>query len=328
MDLGDPRESLVSLKTPGTWEADNRVEERWQWGAQLLDLCNLSPEDYKNSTAVTVKTIQDCGECGGGGGGTDVTENKGNATLNEGGIFAVTFDEPVNSKLYVFVTFTDDVGEDYSFQASVEKGSDTATFDVRGLSSNPPYKITKVEVGFKEDGSDAGSTAEDKKYEYSVDYGGGGGGDDKLTYLFTILCTKTDELTGDDFKAIIDAQGQGYDEFLSSYDEIEFGGVDTAEALFFGSCTHTDKQPHEGPEEDAFFAEHSYDFVFLTQKEIFEIKESITDDTEFWVEETITMDGKSYHKWMRRDLTGAQCPYTTGSDDCSQEYPFILKIKK
>lgn len=328
MDLGDPRESLVSLKTPGTWEADNRVEERWQWGAQLLDLCNLSPEDYKNSTAVTVKTIQDCGECGGGGGGGDVTEDKGNATLNEGGIFTVTFDESVNSKLYVFVTFTDDVGEDYSFQAPVEKGSDTATFDVRGLSSNPPYKITKVEVGFKEDGSDAGSTAEDKKYEYSVDYGGGGGGDDKLTYLFTILCTKTDELTGDDFKAIIDAQGQGYDEFLSSYDEIEFGGVDTAEALFFGSCTHTDKQPHEGPEEDAFFAEHSYDFVFLTQKEILEIKESITDDTEFWVEESITMDGKTYHKWMRRDLTGAQCPYTTGSDDCSREYPFILKIKK
>lgn len=328
MDLGDPRESLVSLDTPGTWEADNRVEERWQWGAQLLDLCNLSPEDYKNSTAVTVKTIQDCGECGGGGGGGDVTDDKGTASITDEGMFTVTFDEPVASKLYVFVTFTDDFGEDYSFQVPVDKGSDTATYDVTALSSNPPYKITNVEVGFKEDGSDAGKTAEDKKYEYSVDYGGGGGGDDKLTYTFSILCTKTDELTGDDYKAIIDAQGQGYDEFLASYDELEFGGVDTTEALFIGACTHTDKQPKEGPEEDAFFAEHSYDFVFITQKEIYEIKESITDDTEFWVEEAITMDGKSYHKWMRRDLTGAQCPYTTGSGDCSEEYPFILKIKK
>ena len=110
MDLGDPRESLVSLKTPGTWEADNRVEERWQWGAQLLDLCNLSPEDYKNSTAVTVKTIQDCGECGnGGGGGGDITDNKGTAKISDGGEFTIEFESPVASDLYVFVTFEDEM---------------------------------------------------------------------------------------------------------------------------------------------------------------------------------------------------------------------------
>jgi hypothetical protein len=325
MDFNDPRESLVSLKDHATWEADNRVEERWQWGAQILDLCNLSPEEYKNSTAVTVKTIQDCGSCG--GGGSVVTENKGNGSISNDGIFTVTFDEPVASKLYVFVTFTDDFGEDYSFQVPVEEGSNTATYDINDLSSHSPFNITDVKVGFKEDGSDAGKTAEDKKYEYSVDYSGGGG-DDNLTYTFSILCTKTDELTGDDYKAIIDAQGQGYDEFLASYDEIEFGGVDTTQALFVAACTHTDKQPKEGPEEEAYFAENSFDFVFVTQDEIFEIKEDFTDDTDFWVEETITMDGKSYHKWMRRDLTGAQCRYTTGSDDCSEEYPYILKIKK
>lgn len=327
MFLGDPRESLVDFEAPGTWEADNRVEERWQWGAQILDLCNLSPEEYKNSTAVTVKTIQDCGECSGGGGGGDITEDKGTANITDDGIFTVTFDEPVASKLYVFVTFTDDFGEDYSFQVPVDKGLDTATYDISNLSTFPPFNITAVKIGFKEDGSDADKTAEDKKYEYSVDYGGGSG-DDKLTYVFSILCTKTDELTGDDYKAIIDAQGQGYDEFLASYDEIEFGGVDTAQAVFIAPCNHTGRYIPDGPEREEFYAENSYDFVFLTQDTISEIKEDFTDDTEFWVEEAITMDGKSYNKWMRRDLTGAQCPWTDGEGDCGYELPYTLKIKK
>lgn len=327
MFLGDPRESLVSLDTPATWEADNRVEERWQWGAQILDLCNLSPEEYKNSTAVTVKTIQDCGECGGGGGGGDVTENKGTASLDDNGTFSIYFDEPTASKIYLFVTFTDDFGEDYSFQVPVDKGSDNVSYDVSSLSTFPPFKITDVKVGLKEDGSDAGKTAKDDKYEYSTEYGGGGG-NDKLTYVFSILCTRTNSLTGDDYKAIIDAQGQGYDEFLASYDEIEFKGVDTAQAVFIAPCNHTGRYIPDGPEREAFYAENSYDFVFLTQDTISEIKEDFTDDTEFWVEETITMDGKSYNKWMRRDLTGAQCPWTDGDGDCGYELSYILKIKK
>ena len=57
MDLGDPRESLISFETPATWEADNRLEERWQWGAQLLDLCNLPPKEYKDSTIVMCKIV-------------------------------------------------------------------------------------------------------------------------------------------------------------------------------------------------------------------------------------------------------------------------------
>ena len=67
----DPRENLVDLSAPGVWEADNRVEERWQWGSQVTDLCGLSPEEYKNSTAIIIKTIQDCGDCGSGSTGSD-----------------------------------------------------------------------------------------------------------------------------------------------------------------------------------------------------------------------------------------------------------------
>ena len=328
MDLGDPRESLVSLKTPGTWEADNRVEERWQWGAQLLDLCNLSPEDYKNSTAVTVKTIQDCGECGGsGGGGSEVGENKGTGVIADDGNFTVTFETPVASKVYVFVTFTDDFGNEYSFMTSVDKGSDTVAYDVSDLSTFPPFTITEIEVGLKDDGSDAGKTVKDNKYEYSVDFSGGSTKDGK-TYVFSILCTKTDSLTGNDYKAIIDAQGQGFDDFLASYDEIDFGGVDTARAIFVAPCSHSDEWMPEDVEEE-FFAENSYDFVFLTKKTVTEIKEDFTTDTENWVKESITMGGENYDKWMRRDLSGAQCPYSVGDDPCEEyELEYVLKIKK
>jgi hypothetical protein len=325
MYLGDPRESLVSLETPGTWEADNRVEERWQWGAQLLDLCNLSPEDYKNSTAVTVKTIQDCGECG--GGGSEVGENKGTGNISNDGKFTVTFATPIASKVYVFVTFTDDFGNEYSFMTSVDKGSDTATFDISSLSTFPPFEITEVKVGFKEDGSDAGKTIKDNKYEYSVDFGGGGDSDGK-TYIFSILTTKTDTLTGDDYQAIIDAQGQGFDDFLALYDEIDFGGVDTARAIFTAPCSHSEEWMPEDVEKQ-FFAEHSYDFVFLTKKTIVEIKEDFTTDTDNWEMETITMGGETYEKWMRRDLSGAQCPYSIGDDPCEEyELEYVLKIKK
>ena len=325
MDLGDPRESLVSLKTPGTWEADNRVEERWQWGAQLLDLCNLSPEEYKNSTAVTVKTIQDCGECGGGGGG-QIGEDKGTGSISSDGEFSVTFETPVASKVYVFVTFTDSFGNEYSFATSVDKDEDTATYDISSLSTMPPFTITDVEVGLKEDGSDAGKTVKDKKYEYSVDYGGGS--KDGKTYVFSFLCTKTDELTAEDYKAIIAAQGQGFDDFLASYDEIDFGGVDTAQAVFIALCSHSDEWMPEDVEQQ-FFAENSYDFVFLTKQTITEIKEDFTTDTESWVSDTITLDGETYNRWMRRDFSGAQCPYSIGSDPCEEyELPYVLKIKK
>ena len=81
--------------------------------------------------------------------------------------------------------------------------------------------------------------------------------------------------------------------------------------------------------EEEFFAENSYDFVFLTKKTITEIKEDFTTDTENWVKESITMGGENYEKWMRRDLSGAQCPYSVGNDPCEgYELEYVLKIKK
>jgi hypothetical protein len=326
MYLGDPRESLVDLNAPGVWEADNRVEERWQWGAQITDLCNLSPEEYKNSTAVTVKTIQDCGECGGGGGG-QTEDNQGTVSLNDNGEFTLTFESPVASTLYAFVTFTDGFDNEYSFSVKLAKGADTATYDVSSLSTIPPFNITKVELGFKEDGSDAGKTIEDKKYKYSVNTGGGGEEDGKV-FAFSILCTKTDTLTGDDYKEIIDAQGQGFDEFLASYDESDFGGVDTTQATFVAPCITVPEWMPEDVEKQ-FFQENSYDFVFITRKPIIEIKEDFSTDTDNWEKSNVTMDGETYNLWLRRDLSGAQCPYEIGTDPCDgYDITYTLKINK
>ena len=325
MYLGDPRESLVDLNAPGVWEADNRVEERWQWGAQITDLCGLSPEDYKNSTAVTVKTIQNCGECG--GGGSQAENNKGTANLNDNGEFTVSFESPVASTLYIFVTFIDDSGDEYSFTVKVDKDSDSASYDVSSLSTEPPFEITSIELGFKEDGSDAGETIEDNKYKYSVSTGGGGEEDGKV-FAFSILCTKTDTLTGDDYQEIIDAQGQGFDEFLASYDETDFGGVDTAQAMYVVPCT-TVPQWMPADVEEQFFRENSYDFVFLTRKPIMEIKEDFTADIDNWEKSNVTMDGKVYNLWLRRDLSGAQCPYEIGTEPCDgYDITYTLKINK
>lgn len=326
MDLGDPRESLVSFKTPGTWEADNRVEERWQWGAQLLDLCNLSPEEYKNSTAVTVKTIQDCGECGtGGGGGGDVTSNKGTATVTDNGDFTIVFEEPVASQVYMLVTFTDGLGAEHQFNTVVPKGSDTATFDVSTISSSSPYAIKDIKIGLKEDGSDAGDTAKDKEYEYSTDFEGDVVG---KTYVISVLCTKTDGLTGDDYVQIIEAQGEGFD-YVGSYDEIVFEGSDIEEqALYYIPCSHSDRYMPEDVEAQ-FFAEHSYDCILITQKSIIEIKEDFTIDTENWETSTISINGENFTLWLRRDLSGAQCPYSIGDDPCDgYDLAFNIRINK
>lgn len=57
MYLGDPREMSICLDDGIILEADNRKEEMYHWGAQVLDLCGMSPEDYKNSTIVSVKIV-------------------------------------------------------------------------------------------------------------------------------------------------------------------------------------------------------------------------------------------------------------------------------
>ena len=68
--LNDPREQSIDTVNGYQWEADNRVEERWKWGASILDLCGMSPEDYQNTIFHT-----DCGGSAEGGGSTGKASN-------------------------------------------------------------------------------------------------------------------------------------------------------------------------------------------------------------------------------------------------------------
>ena len=54
--LGDPRENSVDLNKHALWENDNRVENRYLWNGSVLDLCDLSPEEYmKNPVVEAIK---------------------------------------------------------------------------------------------------------------------------------------------------------------------------------------------------------------------------------------------------------------------------------
>ena len=317
MYMGDPRESLVSLDAPGVWEADNRVEERWQWGAQVMDLCGLSPEDYKNSTAVTVKTIQDCGECGGG----NVANNNGEAAINDSGKFSIVFEEPVASTLYIFGSFKDSDFEEFDFTAVLPKGSKEVKVDISSISQDSPYEIVSLKLGFKEDGSDASDKIKDKKYEYTTSYEGSIVG---KTYAISVLCTKTESLTPQDYLNIIQSKGEGFD-YVDSYEEFTFDDEGVGMATFYALCTHID---HFIPEDEQqeFFNEHSKDFIILTQDDITEIKEDFTVDTENWVKgNPVVINDSTFDKWLRRDLSGAQCPSVIGEEG-GVDYQFNFTI--
>lgn len=49
MYLGDPREQQICPEKHTIWEEDNRVEDRYQWGAMVIDLCDLDPDEYSQT---------------------------------------------------------------------------------------------------------------------------------------------------------------------------------------------------------------------------------------------------------------------------------------
>ena len=57
MYLGDPREQQICPDEHTIWEEDNRVEKRYQWGARILDLCDLDPKEYAQ-TIFNVRNVE------------------------------------------------------------------------------------------------------------------------------------------------------------------------------------------------------------------------------------------------------------------------------
>lgn len=48
----DPRENVIDLDKHAVWEQDNRVEARYVWNAAVLDLCDMSPEEYMKNPII------------------------------------------------------------------------------------------------------------------------------------------------------------------------------------------------------------------------------------------------------------------------------------
>ena len=65
--MNDPRENAIDIDAHVVWEADNRVEARYPWQAYIVDLCDMSPEEYMKNPII--EAIE-----GGGGGGTTTKE--------------------------------------------------------------------------------------------------------------------------------------------------------------------------------------------------------------------------------------------------------------
>ena len=77
--LNDPRENAICEESGVTWESDNRVEPMYHWGALILDLCGMEPEEYMKNPIV--EAIKNSGGSGGGSG-----EGGGFAKSNEEGL--------------------------------------------------------------------------------------------------------------------------------------------------------------------------------------------------------------------------------------------------
>lgn len=66
--LGDPREQAIDIDNHVIWEADNRIEERWQYNAAIDDYCGMSPEEFMKTPII--EAIKN-GSGGGGGSAAD-----------------------------------------------------------------------------------------------------------------------------------------------------------------------------------------------------------------------------------------------------------------
>ncbi len=69
--LNDPRENAIREESGITLEADNRIEPMYHWGAMVLDLCGMDPEEYMKNPIV--EAINNGGSGGGGGSDTGST---------------------------------------------------------------------------------------------------------------------------------------------------------------------------------------------------------------------------------------------------------------
>ena len=154
MYLGDPREQQICPDEHTIWEENNRVEKRYQWGAMVLDLCDLSPEEY----ATTIFHVS--GNTG--GGGDEKTSNDIVVNFSEDNI-SITMAYPPTSDLYVVIKDSDGGKQ----VVKINKNEESHTEAISGINAE---KISDLLIGFSEESATT-NTCSDDTYKYIVKKG-------------------------------------------------------------------------------------------------------------------------------------------------------------
>lgn len=279
MYLGDPREQQICPDKHTIWEEDNRVEERWQWGARILDLCDLSPEDY----ATTIFHVS--GNTGGGGG----DDKKKDQIVADFTDTTVKFTFPYAPKSTLYVVIKDSKGGKQVI--TIQSGQSSPY--TANLSGIDPTSISNIFIGLSEE-SATSSSCEDDDYEYSVSKGSSPQSKDNVKYVYMkhvdveAGLTEQKVIDAGVLNALLDGKETRFDYNLQP---VEIPGFDDL--------------PDE--EYNAILLREQIDLLIFSISNVKEIFLNGTDDqTSSWIlnNGTLTIDGKSYKitKFVQENL--------------------------
>ena len=148
MYLNDPRENSIDLPNHVIWEEDNRVEPRWQWNAQILDLCGMDPNDLQK----TIFNVQEA----------ESEKIKNHMTLHVNGNSA-TVEFPYSPASDVVMVVEDSDGN--RDVITIPAGS-SSPYNI-SFDTVSPQKISKVLIGATEE-SATSMKFSDEEYEYTI----------------------------------------------------------------------------------------------------------------------------------------------------------------
>lgn len=159
--LGDPRENRVGPNGE-LWEMDNRVEKRYYWNGQYMDLCGIEPEEAMKRV-FNVKIVEDDAD-------KELNNTKLSIAKGEDGVYSIkaTMDKPVASDITIVANYeiVDEKGNTITGKSvlTIVKGNAEAESKLEGIDSISSINAT-VNIGPNESGA-TGKIYTDDDYNY------------------------------------------------------------------------------------------------------------------------------------------------------------------
>lgn len=161
--LGDPRENRIGPNGE-LWEMDNRVEKRYYWNGQYMDLCGMEPEEAMKRV-FNVKIVEDDAD-------KELNNTKLSIAKGEDGSYNIkaTMDKPVASDITIVANYEviDEKGDKITGKTvlTIIKGNTEAESKLEGVDSISSINAT-VNVGPNESGATS-KIYTDNDYNYIV----------------------------------------------------------------------------------------------------------------------------------------------------------------